>query len=148
MVLFPLKSRNCPQHSSLHDVFKTALLKAGNHIGWLNSETPQSHGVLSFDCVGDATTAPLVGCPVLSLIYLSQCLSTYLLRKRLYSGFGQKSKLIWHCERMALLFFSLGNVSKCVPNAQFCDCNHYTHECPYRNNVVTGPVGCLWFCAP
>lgn len=62
---------------------KTVLLKAGNHIGWLSSETPLSHGMLNFDCVGEATPAPFVGCPVLSLIYLSQCLCTNFLRKSL-----------------------------------------------------------------
>lgn len=145
MVLFSLKSRNCPQHSSLHYVFKTMLLKTAEHIGWLSSETPQSHGVLSFDCVGHATVAPLVGCPVLSDLPEPVPLHIFAKEKSLGSGLGQKSKLIWNCKIkiMALLFFCLGNVSKCVPNAQFCDCNHYTHECPHRNNVVTGPVVCL-----
>lgn len=143
MVLFSLKSRNCPQLSSLHYVFKTMFLKTAKHIGWLSSETPQSHGVLSFSCLEDATTAPFVGCPVLSDLPEPVPLHIFAKEKPLDSGLQQKTKLIWHCKIMALLFFSLGNVSKCVPNAQFCDCNHYTHECPYRNNVVTGPVVCL-----
>lgn len=148
MVLFSLKWRNCPQHSSLHYVSKTILQKTGKHIGWLSSEKPKSHRVPSFDCVGNATMAPFVGCPVPSDLPEPMPLHVFAKEKPLDYGLGQKSQRIWHCKIMALLFFSLGNVSKYVPNALFCDCNYYAHECPYRNNVVTGPVVCLWFSAP
>ena len=132
------KNRYCPVHLvfriRLNDFIFSQVKKLPSEfeaegqygVGSLSSETPQSHGALSFDCVGNVTMVALPSRLSITLLNLPEPVSlhTFAMEKTLVHCSGQKSKLIWHCRGMTLLFFCSGNVSKFVPNAQFCDCNH------------------------